>query len=158
MDTKYTCKPGSSSKETFSDFLPFFTLPYHCLFFWGHPWSISLKQGPACASSHHCPLALLSSAPRWAWSWIAVADNPKVGEDPPALQIFLCACPLLVAISCLVLLHPQDKRAGQSATAFLSTWACLPGGFLCWRCPRGLNVVLECGRSWSLLIKYYSVS
>lgn len=103
-----------------------------------------------------------ASTPRWAWcpghisslTYVAGA-NPKVGEEDPP-WIFICAYSVLVAVSCLVLVSPQDKWAGQSATAFLSAWACLPGSFLCRRYPGGLNVALGCDLNWSLLIKYYS--
>lgn len=155
MDTKYSCKPGSSSNETFSDFLSFFTLPYNCLFF--QRWPPAYLR---VLLSRHLPLSLLPVA---LWPFFActpdglgaqghissltyvAAANPTVGEEAPC--IFACAHAMLVAVSCLVLVPPQVKRAGQSATAFLSASASLPGSFLCRRYPGGLNVALKCGLS-----------
>lgn len=70
--------------------------------------------------------------------------------------MFLCACPLLVAVHVVVSSLLRNNRAGQSPTAFLSAWAFLPGIFLCSKYPEGLNVALGCGLGWSLHIKYYS--
>lgn len=131
---------------------------HHFLFFfWGGPWSISLKQGLAHASSHHCPVALLCLSPRWVWSWLCCGCQLKGRREGPTTrppEMFLCAYSLLVAVLRGGLLCPQEQPSRSVSYSFP----------LCQGLPaRHLSVLkvpwrIKCGSwMWLRLITAYKV-
>lgn len=77
--------------------------------------------------------------PRWAFPLLDMLCSPSPLEFSFVPMLYLCS---LISCSC-----PCAGQMSGSVSYSFPLWACLPGGFLCCRSLKGLNVAPECDLS-----------